>query len=178
MLVWQGDTPDSGEAAIMGVPLPHPVLPLSGCLSRRTPTRATRGEARGHRSALAQNSLLMYPLPLPPLDLSSVWCVLAIWWTGPACLRCCGCTLPGFARWRYFVDMWVAEGHTKHDDRGPGTQQVPMVVRPSWGQWSLRGCVCQSRSPNPHWLPQMVGEGWGDEGYDLLAFICGFVSLR
>ena len=28
------------------------------------------------------------------------------------CLRCCGCTLPGFARWRYFVDMWVAEGHT------------------------------------------------------------------
>ena len=45
----------------MGVPLPHLVLPLSGCLSRHTPTRATRGEARGHRSVLAHNSLLMYP---------------------------------------------------------------------------------------------------------------------
>ena len=62
LLVWQGDTPDSGGAAIMGVPLPHLVLPLSGCLSRHTPTRAKRGEARGHRSVLAQNSLLMYPL--------------------------------------------------------------------------------------------------------------------
>ena len=41
--------------------MPHLVLPLSGCLSRHTPTRATRGEARGHRSVLAQNSLLMYP---------------------------------------------------------------------------------------------------------------------
>ena len=61
--------PDSGEAAIMGVPLPHLVLPLSGCLSRHTPTRATRGEARGHRSALAQNSLLMYPLLFPPFGL-------------------------------------------------------------------------------------------------------------
>ena len=28
------------------------------------------------------------------------------------CLHCCDCTLPGFARWRYFVGMWVAEGHT------------------------------------------------------------------
>ena len=36
----------------MGVPLPRLVLPLSGCLNRRTPTRATRGEARGHRSFL------------------------------------------------------------------------------------------------------------------------------
>ena len=53
--------PDSGEAAIMGVPLPHLVLPLSGCMSKRTPTRATRGEARGHRSVLAQNPLLMHP---------------------------------------------------------------------------------------------------------------------
>ena len=41
--------------------MPHLVLPLSGCLSRHTPTRATRGEARGHRSVLAQNPLLMYP---------------------------------------------------------------------------------------------------------------------
>ena len=57
--------PDSGGAATMGVPLPHLVLPLSGCLSRRTPTRATRGEARGHRSVLAQNPLLMHPLLFP-----------------------------------------------------------------------------------------------------------------
>ena len=60
MLVWQGDTPDSGEAAIMGVPLPHLVLP--------------------------------------------------------------------------------------------------------WEQLPLRGCVCQSRSSKPHLLPQIVGEGWKDEG--------------
>ena len=46
-------TPDSGEAAIMGVPLPHLVLP----------------EARGHRSALAQNSLLMCPLLFPSFGL-------------------------------------------------------------------------------------------------------------
>ena len=61
--------PDSGEAAIMGVPLPHLVLPLSGRLSRRTPARATRGEVRGHRSALAQNPLLMYPLLFPAFGL-------------------------------------------------------------------------------------------------------------
>ena len=53
--------PDSGGAAIMGVPLPHIVC---------TPTRATRGEARGHRSVLAQNPLLMYPLLFLPLDWS------------------------------------------------------------------------------------------------------------
>ena len=33
MRVWQGDTPDSGGAAIMGVPLPHLVLPRSGVSS-------------------------------------------------------------------------------------------------------------------------------------------------
>ena len=105
--------PDSGGAAIMGVPLPHIVLPLSGCLSRHTPTRTTRGDARGHRIALAQNSLLMYPL----LSLSFGLVV------GLVCPRHmvdwpqCVCAavdafLLGFARWRYFVDMWVAEGHT------------------------------------------------------------------
>ena len=67
----------------MGVPLPHLVLPLSGCLSRRTPTRATRGKARGHRSVLAQNSLFIHPSFFLSLDLSSVWCVLAMWWSGP-----------------------------------------------------------------------------------------------
>ena len=43
------------------VPLPHLVLPLSGCACSGTPTMATRGEARGHWLALAQNPLLMYP---------------------------------------------------------------------------------------------------------------------
>ena len=111
--VWQGDTPDSGGAAIMGVPLPPLVLPLSGWLSRHTPTRATRGEARGHRSVLAQNSLLMYPLLFLSLDWSSAWCVLARWWIGPHCLcAAVGTFLSGVVRSRYFVDMWVAEGHT------------------------------------------------------------------
>ena len=105
--------PDSGEAAIMGVPLPHLVLPLSGCLGRRTPTRATRGEARGHWSVLAQNPLLMHPLLFLPLDFSSVWCDLARWWTGPHCLCAGVCTFPsGVVRSRCVVDMWVAEGHT------------------------------------------------------------------
>ena len=61
--------PDSGGADIMGVPLPHLVLPLSGCLSRRAPTRATRGEARGHRSVLAQNPLLMHTFLFPSFGL-------------------------------------------------------------------------------------------------------------
>jgi len=105
--------PDSGEAAIMGVPSPHLVLPLSGCLSRHTPTRATRGEARGHRSVLAQNSLLMYPLLFLPLDWSSARCVLARWWTGSHCLcAAVGTFLSGVVRSRYLLDMWFAEGHT------------------------------------------------------------------
>ena len=107
--------PDSGGAAIMGVHLPHLVLPLwgGGCLSKRTPTRATRGEARGHTSAFAQNPLLMYPFLFLYLDLSSVWCVLARWWNGPQCVcASVGTSLSGFVRSRYFVNMWVAEGHT------------------------------------------------------------------
>ena len=105
--------PDSGRAAIMGVPLPHLVLPLLGCVSRRTPRRATRGEARGHRSVLAQKPLFIHPSSFLYLDLSSVWCVLAIWWTGPRCLCAAVATcLSGVVRSRYFVDMWVAEGHT------------------------------------------------------------------
>ena len=111
-------TPDSSEAAIMGVPLPHLVLPLSGCLSRRTPTRATRGEARGHRSVLAQNSLLMYPSLFLPSDRSSVWCVLAIWWIGPNVfallwLHSCLVLYDG-------VTLWTCGSPkgTQHDDPG------------------------------------------------------------
>ena len=80
LLVWQGDSPDSGGAAIMGVPLLHLVLP-----------RATRGEARGHRSALAQNPLLMPPF------FSFLWACRRSGVSSPhgglvpLCFRCCGC---------------------------------------------------------------------------------------
>ena len=89
--------PDSGEAAIMGVPLPHLVLPLSGYLSRHTPTRATLGGAREHRSVLAQNPLSMHP-PCSFLwtcrrsGVSSPYDGLV-----PMCLRCCG-YIPGWFR--------------------------------------------------------------------------------
>ena len=98
VLVWQGDTPDSGGAAIMGVPLPHLVLPLSGCLSRHTPTRAKRGEARGHRSVLAQNSLLMHPPPFVFLWICRRHGVsLSAVGLTPMCLRCCVC-IPAWCR--------------------------------------------------------------------------------
>ena len=141
LLVWQGGALIAAEPLSWVSPCLTSWFHCPGCLSRRTPTRATRAEARRHRSALTQNPLLMYPFfsflwTCRRSGVSSPYGGLA-----PMCLRCGGCTLPGFARWHYFVDMWVAEGHTQHDDRGPGTQQVPMVVRPSWEQWSLRGCV-------------------------------------
>ena len=125
----------------MGVPLPHLVLPLSGCLSRHTPTRATRGEARGHRSVLAQNPLLMYPSFFLSLDFSSAWCVLPRWWIGPHCLcAAVGTSLSGVGRSRYFVDMWVAAGHTAR----------------------LRGCVCGNRCRRTHngYPRGLVRVGW------------------
>ena len=65
--------PDSGEAAVMGVPLPHLVLPG-----------------------------LVVGLVCPRHMVDWPQCVCAA----------VDASLPGFARWRYFVDMWVAEGHT------------------------------------------------------------------
>ena len=76
--------------------MPHLVLPLSGCLSRRTPARATRGEARGHRSVLAQNPLFMHLLLF-----SFLWtcrrCGVSSPYGGlvPMRLRCCGCIPAG-----------------------------------------------------------------------------------
>ena len=106
MRVWQGDTPDSDGAAIMGVPLPHLVLPLSGCLSRQ-------GEARGHRSVLAQNPLLMHPLLFPffgfVVDL--VCPRHMVGWDQCVCAAVAA-FLPGFVRSRFLMDMCVAEGHT------------------------------------------------------------------
>ena len=97
----------------MGVPLPHLVLPLSGCLSRRTPTRATRGEARGHRSVLAQNSLLMHLLlfPLFGLVVDLVCPRHTVDWYQCVCAPVIAFLL-GFDRSRFLLDMWVAEGHT------------------------------------------------------------------
>ena len=151
----------------MGVPLPHLVLPLSGCLSRRSPTRATRGEARGHRSVLAQTPLFMHPSFFLSLDLSSIWCVSARWWTGPnvfALLWAHSCMVsPGG------VTLWACGSPmgTQHDGRGsvcclciadcvgvdrhrhahtvamsgPVAQQVSMVSRPSGHNGPARLCV-------------------------------------
>ena len=147
----------------MGVPLPHLVLPLSGCLGRRTPARATRGEAMGHRSVLAQNSLFMPPpLLFLSLGLSSIWCVLARWWNGTNvfALLWLQSGLVSFDR----VSFWTCGSptDTQHDDPGcifclciasrcgcrPASgmstpsrcralvhSQMSMVLRPAWTQW-------------------------------------------
>ena len=45
----EGGTPATGSVLMLTcVPLPHLVLPLSGCACSGTPTKVTRGEARGH----------------------------------------------------------------------------------------------------------------------------------
>ena len=45
----EGGTSAKGSVLMLScVPLPHLVLPLSGCACSGTPTMATRGEARGH----------------------------------------------------------------------------------------------------------------------------------
>ena len=154
--------PDSGEAAIMGVPLPYLVLPLSGCLSRRTPTRATRGEARGHRSVLAQNPLLMYPFifflwtgrryGVSSPDGVLVTMVFALFWVHscrvsldgvPLCAcgppkgtrrDCVGCVCCLSIASR--CGCRPASGmSTPSRCRGPGAQQALMVAQPSWAQW-------------------------------------------
>ena len=43
-----GTSAKSSVLRLTCVPLPHLVLPLSGCACSGTPTKATRGEARGH----------------------------------------------------------------------------------------------------------------------------------
>ena len=77
--------------------MPRLVLPVSGCLSRRTLTRATRGEARGAQVSLSAEPIVHAPPLFLYLGLSSAGCVLVIWWTGPMWLRCCGC-IPAWFR--------------------------------------------------------------------------------
>ena len=47
---------------------------------------------------------------------------------------------------------------------GPGTQPDVNGVATRLGTMVLRGCVWQSRSSGPQWLPQRVGEAREDEG--------------
>ena len=172
----------------MGVPLPHLVLPLSGCLSRRTPTRATRGEARGHRSVLAQNHLLMHPLLFPffGLVVDLVCPRHMVDWHQCVCAAVAAFLL-GVGRSRFLMDMWVAEV-TQHDDPGCvcclciasrcGCRPASCVTTPlrcralvhSKCQWCrdrlrhngpARLCVWQSRSSGPQWLSLRIGEAWG-----------------
>ena len=73
--------------------------------------------------------------------------------------------------------MWVAEGHTKHDDRGPGTQQVQWWCDPL-GDNGPCEVVCVNRGRRTHiGYPDGRG-GLGGWGYDPLAFLDGFVLLR
>ena len=172
----------------MGVPLPHLVLPLSGCLIRHTPTRATRGEARGHRSVLAQNPLLMYPFffflwTCRRSGVSSSYGGLA-----PMCLRCCGCIPPWFrsiafpyghvGRRRAHSTMALAvcvcclrivsrcgcrpvSGmSTPSRCRALVHSQMPMVSLPSWSQWSCE-VVCGNRGRR---ATMVTPADWGGSG--------------
>ena len=135
--------------------MPHLVLPLSGCLSRHTPTRATRGEARGHRSALAQNSVLMYPLLFPPFGL--VACLVCprhmVDWPQCVCAAVSRCRGLVHSRCQWWCDPLGNNG--------------PCEV------------VCVSIAVAQPTLVTPDGrEGWEGEGCDPSAFICGFVSLR
>ena len=123
--------------------MPHLVLPLSGCLSRRTPTRATRGEARGHRSVLAQNSLLMYPLPFPSFGLVvGLVCPRHMVGWAPMCLRCCGC-IPSLVPFdRVSLGTCGSQKGTQND--GPGCVCVCVVCA-----WPL-GVDVDRRRACPH----------------------------
>ena len=175
----------------MGVPLPHLVLPLPGCLSRRTPTRATRGQARGHRSVLAQNSLLMYPFFFFIWTCRRSGVSSSSGGVVPMCLRCCGCIPAWFrsmallcghvGRRRAHNTMALAVCVVCASPRGVGADrrracphrrdvgalvhsQLPMVLYPLGHNGSARLCVSQSRPSGPQWLHPRIGEGWEGEG--------------
>ena len=160
------------------------------------------GLARGHRSALAQNSLLMYPLRFPSFGLVvGLVCPRHIvdW---PQCVcAAVAASLPGFARWRYFVDMWVAEGHTARwpwlcvcclfiasrcGCRPASGMHTPSRCR-AWctagvngvatvlGTMVLRGCVCGNRGRRAHnGYPSgsgRLGDGCSYRSYPLV-YLC------
>ena len=148
--------------------MPHLVLPLSGCLNRRTPTRATRGEARGHRSVLAHNLLLTYP----PFFFSLWACRLS--GVSPTdgglaqmCLLCCG-SIPAGCR-----SIASLCGHVGRRRAHSAIVRVVCVcclfiasrcgVAVFMGTMTLRGRGWQSRSSGPLWLPQPVGRVWETE---------------
>ena len=198
------DTPDSGGAAIMGVPLPHLVLPLSGCLSRRTPTRATRGDARGHRSVLAQNPLFMHPILFPSFELvvGMVCPRHMVGWSQCVCaaeaapclipsdgvtLRTCGSPTGTQHDGLGSVCCWcIASWFWCRPASGMSAPSQCRALVHSRCQWcrdrlghygSARLCVWPLQSSDPQWSPEDRG-GLGGRGYDSLSFLGACVSLR
>ena len=142
----------------MGVPLPHLVLPLSGCLIRRTLARATRCEAREHKSVLAHNPLFMCP-PFPSFGLvvGLVCRRHMVDWSQCVCAAVVA-FLSGVVRLRYVVDIWVADGHTA---RWPWLC-VLSVHRPRCGCRPVSGMSTPSRCRGLahsrfHWCRGLLG---------------------
>ena len=148
----------------MGVPVPHIALSLSGCLSKRNPARAARGEARGHRSVLAQKPLLMYRLLFLVLEVTSVWCVSPDRGLSPMCLRCCG-YIPV-----EFRSMALRCGHAGHR-RAHNTMTVALCVVCA----SPRGVCVHRRRACPH--RNDVGP-WCTAGANCVATALGTMVLR
>ena len=188
--------------------MPHLVLPLSGCLSRHTPTRATRGEARGHRSALAQNPLLMHPLLFPSfgfvVDLvcprhmvdwhQCVCAAVAAFLLGPPTASLCGhvgrrrthstmalvlCVVCA-SPLGVGVDRRRICPHRR--DVGPWCTAGVNGVATVLGTMVLRCCVWQSRSSGPQWLPSgsgRLGDDCSVRSYPLVYLCrCGARPLR
>ena len=177
--------------------MPHLVLPLSGCLSRRTPTRATRGEAMWTQVSISTEPFADVPPSLFPWAcrrsvVSSPHSGLV-----PMCLRCClhSC-LVSFDR----VSLWTCGSPkgTQHDDLGcvcclclasrcgcrPASgvstpsrcralvhSQTPMVLRPFWAQW-LCEVVCGNRGRRGH-----NGDPSGSGSFGRMRVRCGCTYL-
>ena len=120
------------------------------------------------------------------------------------CLRCCGYTPVGFrsialvcghvGHWRAHSAMTLVVCVVCASCRGVGVDrrracphrrdvgplvhsQVPMVSRPLWAQWFCE-VVCGNRGRRAHnGYPRGPGR-LGERGYDALALLGSFVSLR
>ena len=95
----------------MMIPTAHPiVVPLPSLDHRRF---CVAGLARGHKSVLAQNPLLMYPPSFSffGLVVDLVCPRQMVDWDQCVCAAVAA-FLFGVVRSRFLIDMWVAEGHT------------------------------------------------------------------
>ena len=147
----------------------------------------------------------MYVLLFLSLDLSSICCVLVIWWAGThvfALLWLHSCLVssdrvslwtygspkgtqrdgPGFVCVVYPSPRGVGVGRCR---TCPHRRDVWLRCTPrcQWccafmGTMALRGRGWQSRSSGHNGYPQPVGEGVGKRGYDSVASLRVFVSLR